>query len=595
MKKPFSALIGLSLFLLLFPFQVYCQTGIDEDAMKEGRELLSKETELRKEVLGESLFGVFLGSKYVGLSSTKISEGTYEGKKTYRIEKALEMKMTPTTLFMKKTVYTPPDFSPLWSEFVSEQVSWQGTLKETIKQVIKDGELIIDEDKNGEITHRTLPIEKALISFTALEDIIYLLVDLNIPKKYGFDTISPENGQLGISYLKVDGKEEISLKDKSLPAYRLTLTSPDGDSVSYWIDESKKLIKVGMENVPLTIIAITEEEIGKDLSQRKDIPLEQRSPRQVVVDLFLAAGNRDEELLKNSIAFETMCAGNIGSDEEKATICEVRKALFLEKLLSGEIVSTVGELMGFMNEELLSEKITDDKAEVSFVGESTTLFELTKEQGAWKVIFEEPVETTASDLLSKGDSAYAGGDLDTAIESYSMAIKLQPEFISAYYNRGIAYYNKKLYDEAIKDFDKVIELNPENANAYIGRGNIYFIKADYNRAIPDYTKATGLDPSNVTAYNNLGYIYFDLKKYNDAVKHFQKTIKLNDQYADAYCGLAITYLKLGKLELARKNYKKAIKLDARYDGKIQELIEEGYFYTDLQLKAINELLKKLNR
>ena len=43
----------------------------------------------------------------------------------------------------------------------------------------------------------------------------------------------------------------------------------------------------------------------------------------------------------------------------------------------------------------------------------------------------------------------------------------------AYYNRGIAYGDKGEYDKAIEDYSKAIELNPEYAEAYNNRGNAY--------------------------------------------------------------------------------------------------------------------------
>lgn len=596
MKKPHLGLAVLFVFLLTLYFPAYSQIGIDEDVMKEGKALLSKENEIRKEILGENLFGIYFGSKYIGLTSTKISEGMYEGKRAYQIEKALEAQMGITTFSMKKTIYTLPDFSPLYIEFKEEQVMFGETTKETIRLWIKDGKLIIEEDKNGDITNRTLPFEKGIIPLTIVEDIIYRLADLNIPKKYGFDVLNPENGEIGTAYLKVNEKEEITIKDKTLTTYKLIMTSPDGESLSFWIDENKKIIKIGMEKVPIAMIAITKEEIGKDLTAKRVIPLEQRSPSQVVVDFFFALNNQDEGLMRSSIAFETMCGvitekGEFSNDEKKS-ICKVFITLTMEELRSGKITSeALGFSIDLINEELFSEEITDDKAMVSFKGEGTPLLELIREQGAWK-IFPEELEV-AGWYYKQGNAAYNSGDYDGAIGFYSMAIRLRPESEEAYYDRGAAYYYKGLYDEAVKDYDKSIELNPENANAYSNRGHIYFRKGDYGKAISDHNKTIELAPLSVIPYSNLGYIYFDLKQYNDAVKNFQKAIKLDDKYADAYSGLGITYFKLGKIELAKKNYKKAIKLDARYNGKIEELEKEGYFYTKPQLDAINALLKKL--
>ena len=60
-----------------------------------------------------------------------------------------------------------------------------------------------------------------------------------------------------------------------------------------------------------------------------------------------------------------------------------------------------------------------------------------------------------------GADAYSSkGEHDRAIEDYSRAIELDPEYAPAYYNRGNAYSDKGEYDRAIEDLNRAIELDP---------------------------------------------------------------------------------------------------------------------------------------
>lgn len=61
-----------------------------------------------------------------------------------------------------------------------------------------------------------------------------------------------------------------------------------------------------------------------------------------------------------------------------------------------------------------------------------------------------------------------------AIEYLCNAIKLQPDYPQAYYNRGNAYYGLGLYQRAIKDYTEAIRLKPKDVDAYYNRGNVYF-------------------------------------------------------------------------------------------------------------------------
>lgn len=58
---------------------------------------------------------------------------------------------------------------------------------------------------------------------------------------------------------------------------------------------------------------------------------------------------------------------------------------------------------------------------------------------------------------------------EEAIIKLDEAIKLAPEDIETYNNRGIEKAELKKYDEAIKDYDKAIELDPKYRNAYYNK------------------------------------------------------------------------------------------------------------------------------
>ncbi len=62
------------------------------------------------------------------------------------------------------------------------------------------------------------------------------------------------------------------------------------------------------------------------------------------------------------------------------------------------------------------------------------------------------------------------GEYEEAIKAYERVIELDPGFINAYYNRGVARIRLKEFQEAVEDFNKAIELKPDSVYAYISRG-----------------------------------------------------------------------------------------------------------------------------
>ena len=59
---------------------------------------------------------------------------------------------------------------------------------------------------------------------------------------------------------------------------------------------------------------------------------------------------------------------------------------------------------------------------------------------------------SAQEYVNQGLASYEDGDVEQAIENYTKAIELYPNFVGAYFNRGIAYQASKNNEQAIEDF-----------------------------------------------------------------------------------------------------------------------------------------------
>src|SRR3972149_4143640 len=124
-----------------------------------------------------------------------------------------------------------------------------------------------------------------------------------------------------------------------------------------------------------------------------------------------------------------------------------------------------------------------------------------KKQVEAKITDEERL-FQAKEWFEKGYQHSLNKEHDSAIEAYTKAIQLDPNYAFAYGNRGNAYADKGQYDRAIEDYNKAIALDPNDAPAYYNRGNAYYNKGQHDRAIEDYNKAIAIDPNYAKAYNN---------------------------------------------------------------------------------------------
>ena len=63
----------------------------------------------------------------------------------------------------------------------------------------------------------------------------------------------------------------------------------------------------------------------------------------------------------------------------------------------------------------------------------------------------------------------------------------------------MTYFDRGAYERAIEEFNSAIAQDPDFSSAYNNRGNAYYMLSNYQRAIEDYHRAIALDPENASA------------------------------------------------------------------------------------------------
>ena len=76
-----------------------------------------------------------------------------------------------------------------------------------------------------------------------------------------------------------------------------------------------------------------------------------------------------------------------------------------------------------------------------------------------------PISISASDLVTKGDSAYTAGQYAEAIDLYNAAIDEIGTSSDLLYNLGNAYYRQRELAKSIIAYERALRLNPTNKEA----------------------------------------------------------------------------------------------------------------------------------
>jgi tetratricopeptide (TPR) repeat protein len=110
-------------------------------------------------------------------------------------------------------------------------------------------------------------------------------------------------------------------------------------------------------------------------------------------------------------------------------------------------------------------------------------------------------------------------------------IAQQYDEAAVFYNKGVQYLEAEEYQKAIENFTEAIARKPQWVDAYYSRGVAYTKTNDtndYRLALNDLNKTIALDPARATAYFLRGMVHFKI-----AVLHFNKGEYTNEEFINS--------------------------------------------------------------
>ena len=188
-------------------------------------------------------------------------------------------------------------------------------------------------------------------------------------------------------------------------------------------------------------------------------------------------------------------------------------------------------------------------------------------------------ELTADSYYEIALARITADDADDALVNLSKAIDLNPNYVDAYFLRGLIYGSQYDFDKAIADFEKVVELDPSHtdakamhADAYAARGADYALEKNYDKAIADFERAIELDPDKAEFKAAAAATYFlrGATRYEEgdnesafadldrAISDIEKIIELDLDNSEVRIAIGEAYLVRGIAHFQGGNYDRAI-------------------------------------
>ena len=146
-----------------------------------------------------------------------------------------------------------------------------------------------------------------------------------------------------------------------------------------------------------------------------------------------------------------------------------------------------------------------------------------------------------------------------------LPVSAQSAAAEGWTQRGIEAYNRRDLKEAWQSFSRAIKADPKYAIAYYNRCIVNSELGDVQKALVDCEQAFGIEPNYADAYYLHGLLLSQhLGESKKAMQDFNQAIRINPKFTAAYLKRGNARARQGDLEGGVKDYSQAIQMEPDY-------------------------------
>jgi len=167
----------------------------------------------------------------------------------------------------------------------------------------------------------------------------------------------------------------------------------------------------------------------------------------------------------------------------------------------------------------------------------------------------------AIDLYKQGQEEAKQHNYANAVESFTSALKLAPQYPEAWRELGKAEMYLRNYADAETAFRKYLALAPDDRLAYLNMAWVLYTEKKYTEDVEMLEKRITASSDDGDANARLGAAYLALHQPEKALPVLQKAVSISPKYEYPQFNLARAYLQLHQEDSAAAEFQRAIKLD----------------------------------
>ncbi len=161
----------------------------------------------------------------------------------------------------------------------------------------------------------------------------------------------------------------------------------------------------------------------------------------------------------------------------------------------------------------------------------------------------------------RGNILLQAGRLEEARADYLRAIELSPPYFEVFANLGQCCRRMGAMEEAVEAYSRAIDINPEHLLALLGRAKAHEELGHTEEAIADYTATLAKDPTQWEAVASCGVLRYEAGDLERSLADFDRAIELEPGQPDLYHNRATVLADLGRYVQAERDIGAALKLN----------------------------------
>ena len=159
-----------------------------------------------------------------------------------------------------------------------------------------------------------------------------------------------------------------------------------------------------------------------------------------------------------------------------------------------------------------------------------------------------------------GDSLDKRDRTTDAIQAYTRAISLRPDYVEAHHNVGLLLVDEGKIEEAITHYNSALKTDPENSGVHDDLGSALSKMGNFEEAIRHFRQAIRINPKSYSAHDNLGTAFYRLGRMTEAVEHYSRAIELKPDDPVPHNNIGNIYAIQGRPEKALEHYEISLNL-----------------------------------